>query len=337
MAGVAVHAAGVDTWSPCWYVDRDSLAADWLDDLATVPTARGALLPEPIAGHRVGWNRAAGMLYAEGHPSPDGLCSPDRLPDRLGELVAGLLAADVPVPPGVTEDVWTAGMGSVRESGFAGVRRLDSTVDLAVDSTAQGLAIMAGVAAVARDAPRCVAEVFFSADGSGVETVYLRGSSGRKVLGRMYDKGRESASAPRGMLLRPEDQRRFVKGTRRDVGELTAPYVRERFAQRFYPLYQASKGVTVAGPIILAQKLADAVERGDLSAAQAERVAGHMLLSAAARRGRGGVSRATGYRRKALARELGLVLADGVVQEVEVDLHEVLERALDEPGWGAQG
>jgi hypothetical protein len=26
-------------------------------------------MPSAVAGHRVGWNRSAGMLYAEGHPS----------------------------------------------------------------------------------------------------------------------------------------------------------------------------------------------------------------------------------------------------------------------------
>ena len=331
---VEVQAAGVDTWSPCWYVDRDSLAADWLDDVATISAARGRLLPHPVAGHRVGWNKGTGMLYAEGHPSPDGLCSPGELPARFAELTAGLLAANVPVPCGVTQDVWMAGMGSVRESGFAGVRRLDSTLDLSVSSTAEGLAIMAGVAAIARDAPRSMAEVFFAADGSGVESVYLRGPAGKKVLGRMYDKGRESAKAPRGMLLRPEDQRRYVKGTRRAVPELSSNYVRGKFHHRFYPLYQASKGVTVAGPIVLAGKLADAVEAGEITATQAEKVAGHMLLQAVADRSANGVSLRTRQRRRAVARELGLVLADGVLQEVEVDLHDVLDQCMDAGAWG---
>ena len=327
---VKVDAAGIDTWSPCWYVDRDSLAAQWLDDLATVPTARGRLLPHPVAGHRVGWNKGAGMLYAEGHPCADGLCPPDELPARFADLTAGLLAADLPLPNGAAADVWMAGMGAVRESGFAGVRRLDSTLNLAVDSSAEGLAIMAGVAAIARDAPRSKAFVAFATDGSGVETVYLRGQSGRKVLGRWYDKGQEAGTAARGRLLRPEDQRRFVKGTRRDIGELSAPYVRSKFHQRFLPLWQATKGVTVGGPIVLAGKLAEAVEAGDITASQAHLVAGYLLMASVDVAG----SPSTAQRRRRVARDLGLVLADGVLQEVEVDLHDVLDQCMDAGAWG---
>ncbi|HEV2821379.1 MAG TPA: hypothetical protein VGW11_12825, partial [Solirubrobacteraceae bacterium] len=95
-----MQAAGVDTWSLAWYVDRDSLAADWLADMATIPAARGRLLPHPVAGHRVGWDCASGMLYAEGHPSPDGLCAPGKLAASQDALVAALLAADVPLPNG---------------------------------------------------------------------------------------------------------------------------------------------------------------------------------------------------------------------------------------------
>jgi hypothetical protein len=36
-------------------------------------------------------------------------------------------------------------------------------------------------------------------------------------------------------------------------------------------------------------------------------------------------------------RELGVLLADGVLEEVEVDVHAVMECALDSPVWGAQG
>ncbi|HEV2821381.1 MAG TPA: hypothetical protein VGW11_12840, partial [Solirubrobacteraceae bacterium] len=277
---------------------------------------------------------ASGMLYAEGHPSPDGLCAPGKLAASQDALVAALLAADVPLPNGRSADVWLGPGDAVRESGFAGVRRLDSTLDLKVSSSAEGLAIMAGVAAVARDAPRGMADVWFAADGSGVETVYFRGPAGKKVLGRWYDKGREAATAPRGTLLRPEDQRRYVKGTRRDVTELSASYVRGKFHQRFYPLYQASKGVTVAGPIVLAEKLAQAVEDGELTATQAEKVAGHLLLQAVADRSSNGVSSRTRRRRRAVARELGLVLADGVLQEVEVDLHDVLDQCMDAGAWG---
>ena len=53
-AGGVISAAGIDSWSPCWYVDRESTAAVMYDEVASVPAARGMLVPEPIAGHRVG-------------------------------------------------------------------------------------------------------------------------------------------------------------------------------------------------------------------------------------------------------------------------------------------
>ncbi len=328
---VTVIAAGIDTWSPCWYLDRDSLAGGWLDGMATVPAKRGRMLPRDVLGHRVGWDRSSGLLYAEGHPSADGLCQPGALPGAYDALVASLLAADVPVPNGMTADVWLGfGDDGCREEGFAGLRRADATVDLDVDSSAEGLAILAGVAAVARDAPRGKAQVHWSNDGQAVETVYFRGLGGKNVLGRWYDKGAEAKTAPPGRRVRPEDQRRYVKGTRRSVEEYTAPYTRAKFHQRFLPLWQASKGVTVAGPIILAKKLAERVEAGDITAAQADDLAGFLVMEAVQLPR----SKSTRQRRRAQVRELGLVLADGVLQEVEVDLHDVLDQVMDGGTWG---
>jgi hypothetical protein len=215
------------------------------------------------------------------------------------------------------------------------LRRCDATVDFDPGSGARGLAILAGVAAVATTAPRSQAEVRFAKDGSGaVETVYVRGYSGVKILDRWYDKGLESGFAPRGERVRAEDQRRYPKGHRRGIHELEGAYVRSKFQQRFYPLWQATKGVTVAGPLVVADRIAELVEEeGELSARQAEQLAGYVVLQ------RRGVraSRATTYRRRAHLRELGLVVADGCLEEVEVDLHQVLDEALESPAWGAQG
>jgi hypothetical protein len=40
---------------------------------------------------------------------------------------------------------------------------------------------------------------------------------------------------------------------------------------------------------------------------------------------------------RAAARKLGLVMADGVIDEVEVEFQDVIERALDSAAWGAPG
>jgi hypothetical protein len=356
--------AGIDSWSPCWYLDPQSAAAGILDELAHVPAARGTLMPAPVAGHRVGWNRSAGMLYAEGHPSgampgewsqeplvgsealslhdrPEPwLVPPGQLPVAYEGLVGALEASGVPVP----SSQWSCrpeGLefeelmpGREFQPGFGGLRRCDSTVDFEMGSRARGLAVLAGVAAVATTVPRCQGEVKFAKDGSGgVETVYLRGYSGVKILGRWYDKGLESGSAPRGERVRAEDQRRYPKGHRRGIYELEGAYVRSKFQQRFYPLWQATKGVTVGGVLVIHNRLADLVQEGEVSARQAEQLAGFVALQKL------GVAqkRSTVYNRRKLLRELGLVAAEGCLEEVEVDLHEVLEEALDSPSWCAQG
>jgi hypothetical protein len=193
---------------------------------------------------------------------------------------------------------------------------------------------LAGVAALGRVLPGRQAEVRCASDGCGaIETVYVRGRAGKKVLARAYDKGIESGFAARGELVRLEDQRRWPRQLRRSVVELQPPYLRSLWHRRWMHLWRASEGVTVAGPAVLADRLVALVAAGEASQAEVERLAGFLFLQL-----RGVAhSRATVYRRRQRLRELGVLLADGVIEEVEVDVHAVMERALDSPVWGAQG
>ncbi len=109
--------------------------------------------------------------------------------------------------------------------------------------------------------------------------------------------------------------------------------MRSKFQQRFYPLWQATKGVTVAGALVLADRIAELVEEGEITGRQAELLAGYVVLQKRGVR----LTRSTTYNRRKQLRELGLVVADGCLEEVEVDLHEVLEEALESPAWGARG
>jgi len=328
---VTATAAGVDSWSPSWYADPDGRCARVLRQLATVATARGGMmLPEPVHGHRVGWF-PGGLVFADGHPDPDGLCKPSELAARALGLQDALIARGIPLVAR-ERGFWHADATS---EGWAGLRRVDVTVNMEARSRAAGLATLAGIAACVRDSPGH-AEVRYGLDHA-VETVYLRGYAGRRVLGRWYDKGLESNAAPRGRLIRAEDQRRWGKSDRRDPEELDAAALRAGFHRRFYPLYKATKGVTVAGPIVLAEKMIAAVERGDIGPREAESVMGHMVLRLAGGRRGAGISKATMHRREGRARELGLVVAEGVLEEVEVDVGAVLEAALEADVWGAEG
>lgn len=323
---VVTEAAGVDTWKLLWHVDPDGFAADQMRSMATVKSKRGYLVPQElhgVAGHQVGFYPAAGVIYAEGHPAQaDALCSPADLVTAFKSVEGELLEADVPLPGGLD---MTDFYGE-RYYGFGGVARLDSTLNLRTSSTAEGVAIMSGVAALLGQ----VGKQELWRQRGRLETVTMHGHAGKRVLGRWYDKGLEAGTAPLGRLLRPEDQRRWEKSVRREVSELTPSYVRSKFHDRFVPLWRASKGVTVAGPLVIAGKLKDAVESGAITAHAADRLAGFMVMEQV------GLPRParTRRRRRAEVVELGLVLADGVLEEVEIELEEVLEACLDAEGWG---
>ena len=82
--------AGVDTWSICWYLGPDSAAERAAKALMSVPAPRGRLLPESVAGHRVGLFGSERMLYAEGHPAEGRLAKPVDLPPSFEQVVSGL-------------------------------------------------------------------------------------------------------------------------------------------------------------------------------------------------------------------------------------------------------
>lgn len=306
-----------------------------MQSMATERAPRSLLLPEEVEGHRVGWFPGTRMLFAEGKPTPGMLCPSDDLPAALQRVSEAL--GDRGILPPAFPLRSLVGPGFVRHErggvGFGGVRRLDSTLDISFRDPAEGLAVLAGVAAL--PLPRMKTQVIREVGGRRVETVYFRGTSGKRVLGRWYDKGFESGNFGRGLRIRPEDQRRFPKEARLDVESIAGSgYVRDAFVRRFEPLWRASKGVKVAGSIELANRLRELVEEGELSPAEAKSMAGYLVLEQAEANLQ---SRATRYRDRARCRDHGLVLADGVLDEVEVDLGEVLEQALDSECWGAQG
>jgi len=328
-----IASAGVDTWSVAWYLEPDSKPARAMEALATERAARSRLMPEAVAGHRIGWFPGQQLLFAEGHPRDGELAASTDLPDAFGELTEQLSDRGI-LPP--EEDARhlmpSRPKGGV---GFAGIRRLDSTVDLHLEDAAHGMAALAGIAAL--PFPRTKKKVHYEVSGPRVESVYLLGYSGKRVLGRWYDKGIESKTAPRGRLLRPEDQRRFTAETRPTLEAVAeSTFVRDAFVRRFEPLWKAAKGVKVGTAVKLAERAAELVEEEVLTPAEAQRIVGHLCLDASGR-AEELFPRSTFKRHRREARESGLVLADGVIDEVEIDLGEILEEALDSEAWGASG
>jgi hypothetical protein len=337
---VKVASAGIDTWSPAWYVTEGSQADRAMRELASIPSAGGSwLMPDRVEGHRVGWFPRSRMVFAEGHPVADGLASPDELPMVLDRLHNSIKDYGVQLYSDYSRKRGRADKGyaiSDRLPGFAGIRRLDATADLSFETRCEGAAVLTGVAALAR--MRQKADIWY--DRGQVQTVYFKGHGGKRTLGRWYDKGAEAGTAPRFRLLRPEDQRRFVASSRRGVEELTTSYVREKFQQRFMPLWRASEGVVVAGPDKLTDRLLELVEADELALRSAEQLAGYIALRDRVRdrdRGTASHKRTTEWRRESRLLELGLVPADESGAETTVDLHDVLEQVLDSDAWDRRG
>lgn len=89
-------------------------------------------------------------------------------------------------------------------------------------------------------------------------------------------------------------------------------------------------GVKVATADELAIRINELVEEGELTSAQAVRIAGYLVLEQA---GCNPQNRRTAYRHRRLCADAGLVLADGVTEEVEVELRAAIEKVLDPGAW----
>jgi hypothetical protein len=308
-------AAGVDTWAPAWRVPVDSPAWRELDQREFLPSAKGAkLFPEKVAGHRLLFWPEFGLFKAEGHPVPDGLAPARALPSALDGLVGALNSAGFPVPSGVRR------FRRNREShGFVGFRRLDLTVDLATDRACEGFELLSAWEIAARSSGRFAPR--YHRPGRPGDTVYTAGAGGMES--RCYDKGAESGSDAPGRRIRPEAQWRFRDLNSPLEEEIADPrWLSERFAKRFGQSYRGR--IVVGSMSELGEKLDREVRAGNLTAAEARRIAGYIVMEPF---GLSGVPSRTRERLAAEARRFGFHLVDGVLEPVEVDLGAVLDDA----------
>jgi hypothetical protein len=318
-----MRVAGIDTWSVGWYLENSDRAEAAIRAIATNRAGRFDLVPDDVVGHRVLYDRGNRFLFAEGHPDPEGLCAVDAglLHDRQ-EAIARELAdrgAVIDRRPRRFEHQGSAGAG--------GVRRLDLTIDVR-RPTGTGLAILRGVAAI--EPPRRLRSVVHrSPVGHRIETVTWEGTKGK--MARIYDKGVESGTDPAGARVRLEDQRRFGRGSRFLAEELDPRLAAAMFQNRFSPLGRATKGMTVTTLSRAVEKVAAAVRDGEMSRAQGQKLLGFLVSE---REGADlGGDRTTAWRDRRRAREVGLVLADGEIDEVEIDVAEELGAALESGPW----
>lgn len=311
-------AAGVDTWSVCWYLAEDSDALKAAEAMATVPAARSRMFEHQVEEHTVLWFPGSRMLAVEGHPGGS---------ERLAP-VADLPAAQESIVTGLEEIGVAVGEG---RASYGGVRRIDLTVD--IERTAVvGASILNCIAAV--EPPGQIrSDLYRSKTGRAIETVAWRG--GRRTVGRVYDKGVERGNGrhQRGELIRFEDQRRFDRAARPPVDALVDGYARHLFHTRFQVLRTATRGVVVTTIQGLCERIEQLVQEGAMTPTQGQKLLGTVMLDS---QGIELGSRTTRWRNRKALREGGLILADGTLQDgQEIDLSreldEVFEVAFDAP------
>jgi hypothetical protein len=93
-----VIAAGIDTWSPCWYAEPGSPLARAMRALASRASGRAFLVPEPLGGHRLGWFPDPGLVFAEGRPGGEALTPAAAIAAALQDLGGAIADRGIPLP-----------------------------------------------------------------------------------------------------------------------------------------------------------------------------------------------------------------------------------------------
>jgi hypothetical protein len=167
--------------------------------------------------------------------------------------------------------------------------------------------------------------------GRPVETVAFVPLRGRSLVARVYDHGRHRGLDERGRLIRFETQSRYPKGRRVPVDEIDSGVVRARFESRFQPLGEAAKGVRVASAPALSRELCRRVRDREMTAREAERIAGFTLLDRACCDGLH-PPRTTSSRLADL-RKHGILTLEELFVDIDLDIAHVFETVLRADAW----
>jgi hypothetical protein len=286
---------GVDTVRFRWRDTRD--AADSMRRRGFIEGARGEMWDKRPGGGRFGVYRD-GTAYVECRATQlvddeqsHALTAPGRL----------LLAAQVAATQLLGEGV-DVGDGSPR------LGRCDLAGELAFSDGREGVAFLYALSQL--DVPWAKVGTE-GAKRDELETVYYRGTRGRSVTHRIYDKGRESGSDPAGRRIRLERQLRFRKAREQTVeawssreGELIAVDFLDR---RKLGKFEAIATVAIADVV---DAIAVVAERCD--GLQRERLTGFLITRGA------GLARPTWFRRHAELRALGVAIDVAAVERRDV-------------------
>jgi hypothetical protein len=201
--------------------------------------------------------------------------------------------------------------------------RLDLASELRFEDPREGLALMRAIAAA--DVPWLKT----GTEGSkrdGLETVAWRTANGRSIQLRLYDKGRESGTAPAGTLLRGERQRRMRKGRELVAIEIPNVNLRSLYVGRELAAFVAADLELTVCNSIEAVELVNAIAR----AGHVKRNAADSLMGfVAGDRRQDEYARATWYRRWAQLRQLGISIDDQAAELLRVPVSRYVGQLAD--------
>ena len=244
-------------------------------------------------GIRSGCTRT-GLLYTEG---------------RLAALLEGRrsnrLCLRAELPDGAVAVRERLARLGVDAGDHVALGRLDLAAELRFDDGADGVALLR--AASLLDVPWAKT----GTDGrkaGGLETVYFRTVRGRKMLGRMYDKGLESGSCASGRLVRYERQLRWEKEREPTLAEALQLRLGDLYAKQLATFRDEQHDLLVVPALSGVDVIWGMVQSGAIDLRLAERLMGYVMLRSSGRTDR--LPARTRQRRERALREIGLVIAD---------------------------
>jgi hypothetical protein len=209
--------------------------------------------------------------------------------------------------------------------------RLDLASDLMFANGGDGLAMIR--AASFLDVPRAKTGTDGRKAGK-LESVTFRSTRGRRVIGRLYDKGVESASFEPGRLIRYERQLRYEKAREPSLADALRLPMRDLYAKQLRAAVANSRQVVAAPVNPSLDVLMMLADDGKITYQQAERLAGYLAI-----RQRGDplqLPSRTRQRRERELREVGLVITDEAEAVMEAVPLGVYLAALESP-WIESG
>lgn len=199
--------------------------------------------------------------------------------------------------------------------------RVDLAAELRFSDPRSGSAFLHSLGSL--DVPWCKSRVD-GRKGDSIETVSFHGTRGSTIYLRAYDKGVESGTAPPGVRIRVERQRRFRKEREPSPLDFQGSDIRRAYLGREFRLLTDLPSATVCDVPAALETLANSAT----SWQQFERLAGYLCAGFAIE-----YPRSTGYNRSAELRALGIFVDPTQREPLEVPVGRYLQALAS--AWSA--